>query len=75
MLASNPPRNSRPERIVDDGKGVLLLSRPIAWIGLLPTGGGASSRFTSSNHTSVRSLPHACANASRAPSLFTTGPG
>jgi hypothetical protein len=41
MLASNPPRNSRPERIADDGKGVLLLSRPIAWIGLRPTGGGA----------------------------------
>jgi hypothetical protein len=36
MLASNPPRNSRPERIADDGKGVLLLSRPIAWIGLRP---------------------------------------
>jgi hypothetical protein len=30
MLASNPPRNSRPELIVDDGQGVFLLSRPIA---------------------------------------------
>jgi hypothetical protein len=40
MLASNPPRNSRPEGIVDDGKGVLLLSRPIAWFGRRRTGGG-----------------------------------
>ena len=29
MLASNPLRNSRPEGIADDGKGVLLLLRPI----------------------------------------------
>lgn len=75
MLASNPPRNSRPERIADDGKGVLLLSRPIAWFGLRPQEAASRSRFTSSNHTSVRSLPHACANASRAPSLLTPGPG
>jgi hypothetical protein len=33
MLASNPLRNSRPEGIADDGKGVLLLLRPIAWFG------------------------------------------
>jgi hypothetical protein len=30
MLASNPLRNSRWEGTADDGKGVLLLSRPIA---------------------------------------------
>jgi hypothetical protein len=40
MLASNPLRNSRPEGIADDGKGVLLLSRPIAWLGRRRTGGG-----------------------------------
>jgi hypothetical protein len=40
MLASNPLRNSRPEGIVDDGKDVLLLLRPIAWLGRRRTGGG-----------------------------------
>jgi hypothetical protein len=40
MLASNPLRNSRLEWIVDDGKGVLLLLRPIAWFGCRGTGGG-----------------------------------
>jgi len=35
--ASNPLRNSRPEWIADDGKDVLLLSRPIAWRGLRRT--------------------------------------
>jgi hypothetical protein len=33
MLASNPSRNNRPELIVDDGQGVFLPSRPIAWAG------------------------------------------
>jgi hypothetical protein len=33
MLASNPSRNSRPELIADDGQGVFLPARPIAWLG------------------------------------------
>jgi hypothetical protein len=33
MLASNPSRNSRPELIADEGQGVFLPARPIAWPG------------------------------------------
>jgi len=33
LLASNPPRNSRPELIADDGQGAFLPARPIAWAG------------------------------------------
>jgi hypothetical protein len=33
MLASNPLRNSQPELIADDGQGVFLPARPIAWPG------------------------------------------
>jgi hypothetical protein len=33
MLASTPSRNSRPELIADDGKGVFFPARPIAWHG------------------------------------------
>jgi hypothetical protein len=31
MLASNPPRNSRPELIADDGQGAFFPARPIPW--------------------------------------------
>jgi len=39
MLASNPSRNSRPELIADDGQGVFLPARPIAWPGPRPESG------------------------------------
>jgi hypothetical protein len=31
MLASTPPRNSRPELIVDDGQGMFFPACPIPW--------------------------------------------
>jgi hypothetical protein len=31
MLASNPPRNSRPELIADDGQGMFFPACPIPW--------------------------------------------
>ena len=31
MLASNPPRNSRPELIADDGQGMYFPVCPIPW--------------------------------------------
>ena len=53
MLASTPSRNSRPELIADDGQGVFLPARPIAWPGpdreAVPR-----PRFTSSDDTSDR---------------------
>jgi hypothetical protein len=53
MLANNPPRNSRPVIIADDGQGVFLLSRPIAGFG--PVQEAVSRlRLTSSNDTSYR---------------------
>lgn len=54
MLASNPLRNSRLELIADDGQGVLLLSRPIAWLGPDQREAESRSRFTRSNDTSNR---------------------
>jgi hypothetical protein len=41
LLASNPSRNSRPELIADDEKGVILPARPFTWVG--PTGGRQST--------------------------------
>jgi len=48
MLASNPSRNSRPELIADDGQGVFLPARPIAWPGP-DREAGRRPRFTRSN--------------------------
>jgi hypothetical protein len=31
LLASNPPRNSRPELIADDGQGMFFPVCPIPW--------------------------------------------
>src|SRR6266700_301400 len=63
MLASNPWRNSRPERIANDGQSVLLLVRSTAWLGPDRREAVSRSRFTRSNHTSDRSLPHALETA------------
>jgi hypothetical protein len=49
MLASNPSRNSRPELIADDGQGVFLPARPIAWPGP-DREAGRRPRFTRSRH-------------------------
>ena len=53
MLASNPSRNSRSELIADDGEGVFLPARPIAWPGTDRTA-ALWPRFTRSNDTSDR---------------------
>ena len=63
MLASNPLRNSWPERIADDGQSVLLLARSTAWLGPDEREAVSRPRFTGSNDTSDRSLPHAFENA------------
>jgi hypothetical protein len=55
MLASNPPRNSRPRRIADDGQSVLLLGRPIAWLGPDEREAVPRSRFTAvTTHRTIR---------------------
>jgi hypothetical protein len=54
MLASNPWRNSRPERIANDGQSVLLLARSTAWLGPDQREAVSRARFTRSNHTSER---------------------
>ncbi len=53
MLANTPPRNSRPEVIVNDGQDVLLLPRPTARV-RARTRGGSRLGFTSSDDTSYR---------------------
>jgi hypothetical protein len=53
LLASIPPRNSRPKVIASDGQGGFLLPRPTAWLG--PEQEAVSRlRFTSSDDTSYR---------------------
>src|SRR5262249_29946524 len=42
LLASNPSRNSRPELIADDEKGVNLPARSFTWARDRPTGGGTA---------------------------------
>ena len=74
MLASNPSRNSRSKRIADDGQSVLLLARPIAWLGPDEREAAPRLKFTRSNDTSDHSPSHASENAFKGALFLITAP-